>query len=79
MKSDLDEAFIGTCENCKRENVTVRRVKAIGMFNEPRGYFDICFECQRPEIYWTTKDGRQMHTPVTDEAVAELRKKGKIT
>jgi len=78
MKSDLDEAFFGKCDNCGRENVKVRRIEAIGMFNESRGFFDICFECQRPEIFWTTKDGRNMRTPMSDEQIEKLRKNGKL-
>jgi len=58
MKSDLDEAFIGTCENCGRQNVKVRRIEAVGMFREKRGYFNICFECFGARTYTKTKDGR---------------------
>ena len=50
MKSDMDEAFIGTCENCGKEKVKVRRIKAIGMFKEPRGFFNVCFECFGEQI-----------------------------
>jgi len=63
MKTDLDDAFIGTCENCGRKSVKVRRVKAIGMFKERRGYFDICFKCFKPRRIWSVRN-IVMETPM---------------
>ena len=41
----------GTCENCHKKNVQIRRFKAIGMFNEDRGYFSVCLECFKGRIW----------------------------
>lgn len=62
MKSDMEEAFIGTCENCKKEKVKVRRIKATGMFNEPRGFFNMCFECHAEQIEFQSR-GKTFFAP----------------
>lgn len=55
MKTDLDKATIGTCENCHTEKVWVRRVesKASEFMGGPRGWFNICFECFGPVGYFS--------------------------
>ena len=78
MKTDLDEAFSGTCAQCGRENVKVRRIEAKGLFGESRGFFDICFNCMRPVIYVKARGGRIVKSPMRDEQIEELRKKGKL-
>ena len=65
MKTDLDKAFIGKCDNCKKENVKVRRVEAKGMFRESRGYFNICFECVKPVVY-TKVRGKWVESPMDE-------------
>ena len=62
-KTDLDEAFTGTCENCRKENVKVRRIEAKGMFGETRGYYNICFECIGPQITFKSR-GRTFTAPM---------------
>lgn len=67
MKTDLEKAFIGTCENCKKENVKVRRVQSVGSIlgGGSRGYFNICFVCLKPVIYIKVR-GRTVESPMND-------------
>ena len=52
------ESFtVGTCENCKREHVKIRPIEAMGMFKEPRGWYQICFDCFGPRVKWSDKTG----------------------
>lgn len=64
----MDEAFIGTCENCGKEKVKVRRIQSLDKFGaNPRGYFNICFECfgeqiefqSRGKTFFATKSKRE--------------------
>ena len=65
-RSDLEDAFIGTCQNCHKENVKVRRVEAKGLFNETRGFYDVCFACFAPQVY-TKVRGRIVQSPMETE------------
>ena len=53
---------MGTCENCKRENVKIRKVEAFGFARESRGFYDICFDCMAPRVFWK-KGGLLMKSP----------------
>lgn len=75
MKTDIDESKIGTCENCHREKVRVRSVKAYGAFGSgDRGFYDFCFRCFAPQEYVKGRDGRIYSSPMklTDEQLRKL-------
>lgn len=56
--------FVGTCDECKRSSVELRRVAIMDAFHRgPRGYASLCFSCCSRRIFWTREDGRQMETP----------------
>ena len=57
-------AQIGTCDNCKKEGVKVRRLED---YLSPLHYYNYCFECQRPTIKWRNKDGQIMISPINEE------------
>ena len=62
-QSDEYETYqIGTCENCGRDNVKVRRVESFGMAKESRGFYNLCFDCVGPKVFWK-KGGRRMESP----------------
>ena len=63
-KTDLEQSYMGTCENCGKENVRVRRIEAIGMFKESRGHYDLCFKCVGPQILWKSKEYGDMKSPM---------------
>lgn len=46
---DEKDIFTGICENCKKENVKVRRCKIYDAFvrDAHRGYVNFCLECFR--------------------------------
>jgi hypothetical protein len=46
---------VGKCENCNRTTI-VRRVKTIGWSGEGRGWFDICFACFGPRVFWKERE-----------------------
>ena len=69
-ETDYDHANIGTCENCHKENVKVRKIEAYGMFGSAnRGFYNICFECFKPRVKFRGRDGRNYESPV--DAVVE--------
>ena len=63
-KGDKYESYsLGICENCKRENVKIRRVHAISwMSKASRGWYKICFDCIGPRVFWK-KGGRTIESP----------------
>ena len=69
MKSELDKAFKGKCENCNKKNVWVRRVESTCVISSTnRGYYDICFDCLRPTIEVNTKGHRGIvNSPMKEE------------
>jgi len=76
VKTDLDEAFIGTCENCHKENTKVRRIHSAGdsFGGASRGYFNICYKCIKPKITFRGRDGRTYEAPMnlTEEELDAL-------
>ena len=76
MKSDLDEATIGTCENCHKENTKVRRIHSWGdsFGGASRGYFNICYKCIKPIITFRGRDGGTYEAPMdlTEEQLDEI-------
>jgi len=68
MRSELDEAFKGTCENCKKEDIYVRRIANLDRFHGGiRRYWNICFECVRPTREFMSRTRGIMNTPVKEE------------
>ena len=65
MRTDLDNAQIGTCENCHKEGVWIRRQEVTeGAFGSgPRGFFKICIDCCGPVQYCIGPLG-EMETPL---------------
>jgi len=54
---------IGTCENCEREGVKIRRVEATSWLSRAsRGWHNICFDCIGPRVFWK-KGGRTIESP----------------
>ena len=49
--------FIGLCDNCGQDHVKIRRIEAIGVFKESRGFYNICFGCFKPRVEWSDKHG----------------------
>ena len=71
MKEENETGYPGTCENCHRENVMVRKVKAYGMFGSAdRGFYNICFECFKLRVKFKGSDGRIYSAPITIEEYA---------
>lgn len=62
IHDEREHAQIGKCENCGKDGVRGRRVEAFGVAGESRGYYFICFDCEKPKITWS-KDGRIRTTP----------------
>ena len=58
---------IGTCENCLKESVRVRKIQAFSTFvsaspESSRGWYNLCFECFGPRVkFWSEK--RQYEAP----------------
>jgi len=68
-RTDLDDAFKGTCENCGHET-WVRRVEyfsaiKLGRVNQSRGFMDLCFKCDGPKILWVSKEYGNMRSPIS--------------
>ena len=72
---------IGTCENCLKENVRVRKIEAFSMFarasrDSSRGFYNICFECFGPRVTFRSR-GQIFHAPTNiisaPEGLEELR------
>ena len=64
MRTDLDEATKGTCENCHTEDVWIRRIPSVDwMTKKIRRYWNICFDCVGPVKYWQGRYG-EMKTPL---------------
>jgi len=57
MPDEYETFWTGTCDNCNRDGVLVRRVEATGMFKEPRGFYNICIDCFKPRVKWSNKRG----------------------
>ena len=69
---------IGTCENCNREGVKVRKVEAFDTFHKgSRGFYNICFSCIGPRVFWK-KGGRTIESPTniirTPEGLEEFQR-----
>lgn len=72
---------IGTCENCHKENVKIRRIEAFSMFarasrESSRGFYNICFECFGPRVKFRSR-GRIFYAPTniirTPEGLQEFQ------
>lgn len=50
-----EEHEYGICENCKQYR-KIRSIQSVGHMNEERGYFDICFHCTAPRLFWKRRD-----------------------
>jgi len=63
-QGDKFESYnIGTCKNCLRDNVKIRRVRAISWLSKAnRGWYNICFDCVGPKVFWK-KGGRTIESP----------------
>ena len=76
MKCDLNEAIVGTCENCLKKNVKVRRIHSGGdqFGSASRGYFNICYKCIKPIITFTGRNGQKYETSmnITEEELDRL-------
>ncbi len=58
---------VGTCENCLKEKVKVRKVEAFSMFarasrETSRGFYNLCFECYGPQVTFRSR-GQKFHAP----------------
>lgn len=62
MPKKYESYFIGKCDNCHEENKKIRRVEAMGMFKEPRGFYNICFDCMGPRVMSSNRRGT-FHSP----------------
>ena len=63
-KTDLEDAFFGTCKNCGKETWVRREEIKDMMFKEiSRGYADLCFKCFGPRILWKSKERGNMRSP----------------
>lgn len=68
MKDQIENGYLGTCENCNKENVMVRKIEGYGAFgSDMRGYYNICFECFKPRVNFKGSDGRIYTAPITIE------------
>ena len=65
MKTDLDEATKGTCEQCHATNVWVRRIESTtsDFGGAGRGFFNVCFSCAKPVKIWNGPRG-ETRTPL---------------
>ena len=64
IEDDRSIAEIKECSNCKRLSVG-RNVEAVGMMNESRGWFFLCFDCWKPRVHWKKSEtGEIWHTPI---------------
>jgi len=64
IKDERTENYpVGTCENCQQEK-PVRKVQAVGMYQEPRGWFSMCFACFGPRLLWRAGKGMVMSSPI---------------
>ena len=66
-RTDLDDAFKGTCENCEKKT-WVRRVEyfsaiSLGRERQSRGFMNLCFKCDGPKILWISKEYGNMRSP----------------
>lgn len=50
---------VGVCENC-HANKPVRPVEAVGWAKESRGWFNLCFDCFGPQVWWRERTGSQV-------------------
>ena len=71
---------IGTCENCGREDVKIRKVEAKSWLSKAsRGFYNICFDCVGPRVFWK-KGGVTMESPTNiihaPEGLEELQSIG---
>jgi hypothetical protein len=74
-KSELDEAIIGTCDNCGSTQVYVRPVESMDTFHRgSRGWYKICFDCSRPTFEIKTPRGI-VNTPMKEEHYQKWLKK----
>ena len=61
---------LGTCDNCHKEQVFVRRVLSVGMFGEKRRYWNLCYDCY--PLHQSVKSyGRTYHYPISKEMIEE--------
>jgi len=64
-KTDLDAAYIGTCENCGKETWVRREEVKDMMFRDiSRGFADLCFKCFGPRILWKSKEYGNIRSPM---------------
>lgn len=65
MKTDMDDAFIGTCANCHTADVWVRRIQSqhSEFMGGGRGHFNIGFCCLGPVRIWY-KGPARMKSPL---------------
>jgi len=66
---------IGTCANCHKENVKIRRVEEFSMFarasrESSRGFHDICFECFGPRVKFRSR-GKIFYAPTNIISASE--------
>ena len=63
------ECGAGVCENCKKTK-SVRPVESFGHTRESRGWFNLCFDCFGPQIFWRENDkGRTMMSPASSKGL----------
>lgn len=64
-KTDLDNAYKGTCVNCEKKT-WVRRIETFDMMIQglSRGFVDMCFMCHGPRILWKSKQYGDMRSPM---------------
>lgn len=69
-KEDPEKSGIGICENCENE-ASVRRVEAVDFITRKgRGWFNFCYECFGPRIFWrkTYKSPQVFESPIEVKA-----------
>ena len=75
LYDEREHIFKGVCENCKKQKDNVRKYEAFGIFQEPRGFYDICFDCVGPTVRWTNLDTNMTYNSPAFN-YAEVEKEG---
>jgi hypothetical protein len=63
-----NECGVGVCENCKQSK-PVRPVESFGHTGESRGWYNLCFSCFGPQVFWReNSNGLAMMSPASNNA-----------
>jgi len=64
---------VGICENCHTKK-PVRKVEAFGAMRESRGWFNLCFDCFAPQMWWHEREGGVVWMSPAPNTVCTLTK-----